>query len=696
MAAVTANSHGHGWPSQSRDPRQQHGSRVVTTLNGRQDSEAHEDLAPAGAAAEGLTARAVILAILALWGSVLWMRHAGLVSHGAQLGESVPVVPAVGVLFALSLLAPVLRRIWGGLSLSRGQILFIYCFLCIAVTMSSVGVARMLFPSITALQYFESPENDFAQFQKYQPDWLVPSDPRVVQEMYEASPTETVPWAAWAKPLFFWSLFFLVWFLAMLGTITLFRRQWADRERLTFPIVHLAMDISDQGTGRLVGAFFANPIMWAGFAVAAIYNIGNILNAWNPGVPALGKVYDIGGLFTERPLSAIRPLSIAWRPENIGLGYLVSTEITLSVWVFYLLLRISNVIATGAGYEIAGFPFDQEQATGSYLALGIFLIWVARDHLRQALRKAWDATVELDDSGEPMPYRWAVIWAVVGVAGMLLFATQAGMALWTAALYFGLVLLFALVYARARAEAGAAMVWLFPFYQHKRALLYVLGSEPFARGGNWGNLTILSTMMFCSRGYFQSVMAYQIESQKIATEARLKQRAMSTWLTWGLILGMLFAYYIHLTAYYTHGANILEGGTTQGGYRTTLARQEFETLASYLKGHTPPDRARTGALVSGFVVTGILVVLRSIFLRFPLHPLGFAMVASYGGPLWGPFLLVWIVKTLVLKLGGMRMYRQLIPFFLGIVIGHFFVAGFVWGWLSLVNEMYRRYVVHFG
>ena len=100
----------------------------MTTLNGRQDGEAHEDLEPAGATAEGLTARAVILAILALWGSVLWMRHAGLVSHGAQLGESVPVVPAVGVLFALSLLAPVLRRIWGGLSLSRGQILFIYCF----------------------------------------------------------------------------------------------------------------------------------------------------------------------------------------------------------------------------------------------------------------------------------------------------------------------------------------------------------------------------------------------------------------------------------------------------------------------------------------------------------------------------------------------------------------------------------------
>jgi hypothetical protein len=85
-----------------------------------------------------------------------------------------------------------------------------------------------------------------------------------------------------------------------------------------------------------------------------------------------------------------------------------------------------------------------------------------------------------------------------------------------------------------------------------------------------------------------------------------------------------------------------------------------------------------------------------VSLRFPLHPLGFAMVTSYGEPLWGPFLLVWSVKSLVLRVGGMRAYRRGIPFFLGIVLGHFFVAGLVWGWLSIVNEMYRRYVVHFG
>jgi len=656
----------------------------------------HEASATADPPLEGLTVRAAVISVLALIGSVLWLRHSGLVSHGVQLDESVPVIPAVAALLVLTPLAPLLGKLSRHLRLSQAQVLLVYMFLCIGVSMSAVGVARMLFPGITALYYFATPENDFAAFQKYVPDWLAPSDPTVIREMYEANVDEQVPWGAWGTPLLFWTLFFLAWFVAMLCIISLFRRQWVDKERLTFPIVHLVVDVSTQGAHGASGGFYTNKLMWTGFALAALYNVLNILNAWNPAVPALGRAYDLGALFTERPLASIRPLSIAWRPENLGLGYLVSTEITLSVWVFYLLLRLSNVAATGMGYEIAGFPFDQEQAFGAYVAIGVFLIWVARHQLAEVFRKAFSGAPEVDDGAEPLSYRMEVFGAIAGTAGMLLFATQAGMWLWTAALYFGLILLFALVYARARAEAGAAMVWLFPFYQHKRMMVYALGSEPFVKGGNWSNLTLFSTLMFASRGFFQSMMAYQVESQRIASEVRLKPRTVSWWLIAALLLGLAAAYYIHLTAYYTHGGNILEGGTTEGGYRTTLARNEFEQLAAYTKGHVPPDRARTGAALSGAVLTTLLLLVRSYVLRFPLHPLGFAMVASYGGPLWGPFLIVWIIKTLVLKLGGMRLYRQLIPFFMGIVIGHFFVAGVVWGWVSLINEMYRRYVVHFG
>lgn len=656
---------------------------------------------------EGLSVISILLALVLLALSMVWVLQAEIISQGVQLGESVPVVPAVGALLLLTVVGLLLRRFTRGLRLSQGQILYIYAFLCIAVTMSSVGVLRLLFPNITAVSYFQTPENNFAELQKYVPGWLSP-DARVIQAMYEGADDGRVPWAAWARPLTAWTLFMTAWFCAMMGIMALFRRQWMDRERLTFPIAQLALDISDQEGKRVLGGFFGNPLMWIGFALGCLFNIGNILHAWNPAVPAMGQNYDIGRLFTERPLSSINPLAIAWRPENIGLGYLVSTEVTLSVWVFYLLERALNVLATASGYQVSGFPFDREQSFGAYFALGIFLIWVGRLQLKEVVVKAFSRALTparcpagtagscAEDENEPLSYRGAVFMALGGFAFMLAFAIVAGMWWWTALIYFGLVLLFALVYARARAEAGAAMVWLFPFYLHKQMMVNIAGSAVFARGSDFRNLTIFSTFMHVSRGYFQSQMAYQVESSKIAQEVGIRQRTMARWLVAAMVIGMLAASYIHLHAYYSAGANILEGGTTQGGYRVTLARTEFEELAGFMKAHRAPDRPRSLAGLSGALVVTALIVVRTYFLRFPLHPLGYAMVTAYGGPLWGPFLLVWIAKTLILRLGGMRAYKRGVPFFMGLVIGHFFLAGLVWGWVSIINEMYRRYVVFFG
>jgi len=647
-------------------------------------------------ASEGLSAWAVILSLIFLAASLYWMLQAGIISHGVQLGESVPVIPAVGALLLLTVLGLIVRRLSRRFRLSQGQILYIYAFLCIAVTMNSVGVARLLFPNITAVYYFQTPENDFATLQKFMPTWLSPQSPQAIQEMYEGADDGRIPWRVWLKPLVFWALFMLAWGVSMLGVMALFRKQWMEKEHLTFPIAQLVLDMADQEGERIMGGFFGNPLMWIGFGLSCLFNIANILHAWNPAIPALGQFYDLGRFFTERPLSAIRPLSIAWRPENIGLGYLVSTEITFSVWLFYLLLRISNVIATGAGLQIAGFPFDREQSFGAYLALGIFLIWVARAHLWDLIQRAFSTEQRPEESEEPMSARTAVLCAFGGFAFMVIFALRAGMWWWTALLYFGLILLFALVYARARAEAGAAMVWLFPFYLHKQMMVYIGGSQIFARGEDFRNLTVFSTFMFASRGYYQSNMAYYGEAMKICQEARLRQKTMAWWLTLAILIGFIGASYVHLHAYYTHGANILEGGTTQGGYRVTLARTEFEELSQFLKAHRAPDRARTFASLSGAVIVALLVLIRTYFLRFPLHPLGFAMVTAYGGPLWGPFFLVWLIKTITLRIGGMRAYRRGIPFFLGLILGHFFLAGLIWGWLSIFNEMYRRYVVFFG
>jgi hypothetical protein len=103
------------------------------------------------------------------------------------------------------------------------------------------------------------------------------------------------------------------------------------------------------------------------------------------------------------------------------------------------------------------------------------------------------------------------------------------------------------------------------------------------------------------------------------------------------------------------------------------------------------------ASVAGAGVAGAMLLFRSHFVGFPLHPTGYAVATAYGSLVWWPFLLAWLFKWAILRFGGLRLYRRAVPFFLGFALGHFFVAGAVWGLLgALWEEGARAYPVWFG
>ncbi|MBI3923637.1 MAG: hypothetical protein HY318_19615, partial [Armatimonadetes bacterium] len=56
------------------------------------------------------------------------------------------------------------------------------------------------------------------------------------------------------------------------------------------------------------------------------------------------------------------------------------------------------------------------------------------------------------------------------------------------------------------------------------------------------------------------------------------------------------------------------------------------------------------------------------------------------------------VKLAINRYGGLRLYRQLVPLFLGIVIGHLFLAGVVWSTISLFvsTQVSRAYYTIFS
>jgi len=607
---------------------------------------------------------------------------------------------------------------------SRQEILVVYCFLAVSSVMPSVGVARMVFPAITTLRYFATPSNLFEEYAKHLPAWYAPTDEEVIRMMYEGTDnpapeiplekvpvigplsklwvqlsygTLSVPWNVWGWYASLWGVFLLVLFVVLLCVMTMFHRQWTAHERLTFPLVQFPLELTRTGA-LAIGSppFFKDPIMWIGFGLAVLHNVMNIAHAVNPSVPALGYRFNIGQIFTERPWDVLRGVSLAFRPELYAFAYLVPTDVGLSVWLFYFVLRAEQVLGVAWGIDVPGYPFDREQCVGSYLALGIFLIWAARRWLVRivctALRREANAT-----QSEVLSWQLALCGALGGFLLLCLFLVAAGMDLWLAVLYLGIIVLFALVYARARAEAGAPMVWLFPWYQHKQAITNALGTEILAPGGVMKSMTIFSSVYFLSRGFFSTMLATQLESMKIADEARISHRRMLTTLITACAIGLAFAYWMHLATYYEYGCNVLEGGSTEGGYRTRLAVNEYTQLTGWGENPAGPDVAKTEAMVAGLVLTAILLALRVAFLRFPIHPIGFAMVSAYGSPIWGPFLVTWTIKWAALRVGGIKTYRKLLPGFIGLALGHFFAAGIGIGVAAIwERELWRNYIVHFG
>lgn len=637
----------------------------------------------------GLTVRAFLIAVILTIVFGIWVRQAEIVVLSAQITESVPAIPAVAALLLLVALNPLLRTIRERLALTRAEILTIYIFIAIAISMAGVGVVRFWLALITAPFYFASPSNRLESLYEWIPAWLTVKDTELIHHLYEKSPTGKVPWEAWLVPIVVWTAFFLALWFCMLCMMLLVRRRWVDAERLTFPILELPLEITATAGQKDQPRFLRDPWMWAGFSLAAVYNLINILHALFPPLPTPGKYLDLNPLLSNPPWDSLRPLTLHYRPDLVGFGFLVPSEICFSIWFFYLVARLEGFFLTRYAHDVPGIPFEQEQSIGAFLLLGVWFLWEARQDIARSFRRGRTHPNQADGTEAPR-------WAVPGLIGSFLFlcwfCQKAGMADWVAFAYLVIILLTAVVCARIRAEAGVPIIWLFPYYQQKKILLYTLGTTPFLASGT-STLVIFAMLTFLSRGYFPGLIGYQIDGLKIADEARMSRSRMCATIMLATLVGLLVAYYFHLTPYYHYGGQNLR----EGVWGSEMALQEYSDVVAAQQTPQPPDRFRTGASIVGAGVAGILLFCRRNFVGFPLHPIGYAVATAYGSLVWWSFFLVWILKWMILKAGGLRLYRRAVPAFLGFTLGHFFVAGAVWGLLgALWPDAGRVYAVWFG
>ncbi len=626
-----------------------------------------------------VSVRAVVLGLLisvfALWAA------ARAILNGLGGGPDVPLL----VLFAGVALYPILSRV---LKLSRRDIIVIYCFVLIAS--NGLDLAQRFLPAYTVPRYFHTPENNFLGLaDEYLPGWFAPKDPEVIRQFFEGADDGKMHWEPWLKPLGLWVIFFLVLWWTLFCLTSILRRHWVEHERLAFPLVTVPLYIASAGFGRLQPhtTIWREPLMWVGFGISLLHFLTIMLHALNPGVPTAGTFYDVGKFLTEQPLDSMRPnFTFIYNPALTGMAYFAPQDLCFSMWFFFLgyFKPIMLFVRMSGLPEPSGFPFYWEQSAGAFVAIALFYAWAAREYLGRVLRAALSGNwlpgePEERRWAEPMTYRGAIIGAILGFAFLCGWYILAGMTPWVAGAFFLMILVFATIFTRGRAETGVASLASFPFWQASRQLKSFFGSQPLMPDGKMTNLVMLGSLIFLHFGSFPEGMTYQMETLKMGEETRLKTSNLKWIILGAMLVGILVHLHTFMTMAYEWGFNTLAGGITEGGYGTSISRTEWDEVATIAKGNpAQPDWARNGYTIGAALFTLLLVAIRVRFPRSPFHPLGFVMTTSYGYAYWGPYFVAWLAKVFILRVGGVRMYHQLTPIFVGLVLGQIFALGVVW------------------
>ncbi|MBM3239273.1 hypothetical protein FJZ31_23520 [Candidatus Poribacteria bacterium] len=567
--------------------------------------------------------------------------------------------------------AILLRQLKEKLALTSVELMVIWCMMLVASGIPSSGFLRYHLFMLVSPFYYATPENEWKElFYQYLPDWLVVKEAKAVKYFYEALPSgEPVPWGVWLKPAIVWSSYVLVTYFVMVCLSVILRKQWVESERFAFPLVKLPADIVEAPS-----SFFTNRTMWIGAAIPIILHILNGIHRYFPTVPQIPLYFYLDQYFTDRPWIALRSMLMMIYPSIIGFTYLLSLDVSFSFWFFYLVYKAQSVIAYAAGFPYSGWTLANRQEMGGYIALVVFVLWIARHHLLDIMKKTF-TRYPLDDSNEPLSYRWALLGLLLGTIVLGYMAVITGMSFWLMISVMVFFYIMAIVLTWMVVDGG--FLFLLAIFRPSDYIMISLGSKRFSAASHT-ILTFEKTLMFDLREF---MMPHVMNSFKASDVVNLNRRQLLLAMGISMVVALAASYYSGLMTWYHKGGHNL-------GY--WYDPEPWNRLTSFLHYPRGTNWMEFSFILTGIGVMSFLLFMRYRFLWWRVHPLGYAMTTSWAPyTVWFSFLLGWLCKYFILKAGGLRLYRRLRPAFLGMVVGETLIGG-IWILIGMITKVSYR------
>lgn len=605
--------------------------------------------------------RAIVWGLLLVIALCALTLHSNLIYGRYITAASLPS-GAVFFLFVTVVLNGIIKRVVPRWAMQPWELGIVFSMLFISAALPQASLGETLVTLAVAPQYYprRGAQPYAEQLADAIPSWLMVNDKQAVKGFYEALlPGQSIPWSAWIVPMFGWTVFALALIVAMGCLARILSHRWIAEERVTFPLMELPLEMI--GAGSEGNRFWRNPLLWLGFLIpGTMIGVGQ-MHSYFPTIPRVGQIitWELGKNWTTSPWNAISDFVFPVWMLVIGVSYLINGEVAASIWVFHLVYRLQMLLFAMAGYNAAApagttsfNPMDWVHHTefGAAAVIAVVMLKPVWQEVVKTLRREPNSRVP---RGALIGFLAAngvmLLWAIVVVGNPLV-------------LLLFLVILYAIVLALGRMVASGGVYLVDNGYVPERLVHGMTGSLWPGTANMW----MLNAHNALVGRADMSFLYFALNDEKFRHEASLPRRVHTLGVALSVLAALLGAYFFILLWSYRYGAVNFAAWPLSWN-----VPQHLQRLMDYLANQRPPSLEVWSAVLVGGGIGAILVTMNRNFIWWRLSPLGFVIASSFNvsGQIWGGALIGWLFASLVKRYGGMRLYRSLRPFFLGLILG---------------------------
>lgn len=615
-----------------------------------------------------------------IWTATIWNNFA--YRNGLIADDYLLPVSTLALLIIVLAINPLLKRFAPSISFSRRWLIVICGVLFMAALPPSAGILRQLaFPLGETVRRANTEQTMADAYEALDPPAILYPDslaydvelPVIEPFIHELDPGQSIPWEHWIGPITGWSGFVIPWFVMMIALAVIMSKYWQDEEKVPYPLLTIFRSIVDvpDGRRRLIPPIFTNRTFWVGcLTVFLLHALVQGKQYFPADIPAIPLRWQLSSYFTEPPWNYL-----GWWVKNgrifftfMAVAFFLPNRTSFSIWSIQIVTALYIMIGRAYFPPFQGYTINDTR-TGVAIVFSLLIIWTARRHLWRVLRCTFGRAADARERA----FRIAGWSFIIGCVGMVAWFAWVKVPVFYGICFVIAAILVTLTLMRVVAETGLPLFFLSTpnFSIFLKMLPLSLRTLPTMYFGGLLSVWLGSGQRVCVGAVAAQAMAMN-KDDDVPRHLRLGGLFVLisvVSLIGGWLLILMMTYDFSETPF--HGP-VAPWGRNQFGTAEGLLINTFSGVSATPAGDHLP-----------YIFTGILIALLLFqlchrFPAWPLHPIGLLGTGTWCvAMIWPNIFLGWLIRNLLIQVGGTRTYLAAKPFFIGALMGELF-ALFVW------------------